>query len=182
MNQQGNSGLNLFSGINVTSQGDWLYYSKDKAIFRVYDDLSQKTQVGGTLNFDPQDLNIIGNELYFSKQYGGPYRMSVYDTEPKQMTNDECHNLTAVGDTLYYINTSDNGKIYGIHSDGTSRTVVVDHENIASFQVYDGKLYYVANYNLFVCDLDGKNEHTIFPLSHYNFKTFTVQNNTLYID
>ncbi|NLD47400.1 MAG: DUF5050 domain-containing protein [Clostridiaceae bacterium] len=101
---------------------DWIYYENQKDegnIYRMQNDGRNRTKIGGIYNA----INIEDPWIYFSDRENG--QTSKIHTSGKQLTkltDDESINFRASGDWLYYINQSDDYKLYKIRKDGSSRT------------------------------------------------------------
>ncbi|SDM63136.1 DUF5050 domain-containing protein [Acetanaerobacterium elongatum] len=173
---------NFSTMLNITYQGDWIYYVADNGIYRIKKDLSQKTQLLET-TFSVLDLNVIGQYLYFRKDnYGNHelYRVKNDGSDFTKVTNDSVNNLVVKGSIMYYLNSSDDNKLYSVNTDGTGRKVVVDRKNIQWFRIYEETIYYATkDNNVFKCNLDGTAESQIKTATD-DFYSILIANDRIY--
>lgn len=149
VNSDGTGTIKIASGnityINVT--GEWVYYcdntSPGTILYRYHRINRQKEKVTDLTTSTPA-LNIVrdGEWLYFVEQNTlGMYKMKVDGTSKTRIGSDASGGFTKVGEWIYYINTTEGGKLYKIKADGSSRALV-DSNKVIALNSKDGWVYY----------------------------------------
>lgn len=158
----GNSPGNIANGGYVASQGDWIYYVDQTAIYKIdKKDRTQKYEIIDT-NEDVGYLNVIDDWIYFctrenkdNNQYrnickiktDGTAYVKIYSWNAGSYSteyftnNADYHlaNMMVINDVIYFNNES--GNICKIKSDGTDFTKL-NNDNCRSFYVSGNCIYY----------------------------------------
>ncbi len=150
---------------------------------------------GGNTSSDPEsiyhEVNINNSgyfdyddsRLYFVAKYNeDDDETSVYSTDyngvnkQKISSDGDIIRIQVVGDTIYFEKSSDSK--YSLHSmnlDGSNEQKLVSLDGIASkYTVVGGKIYYVSENKLHVCDTTGGNDTVLIE----NAEEFSVNGNT----
>lgn len=178
-NTVGNTTMNIMSQMNVTSQGESIYYVQNNKIIRNSMELTDK-KVVAELEFNPQNLNIIGSNLYYSSD--GIYTSVLGERAIRKICNDSALYMHVIGTTIYYLNESDDGKLYSIGTDGSNRSMVVDRSHLQYLQIQDDIIYFKTEEGLlFQCLMDGTGEQKINLPEDCRVESFqVVEENVIY--
>ena len=137
-----NNYTNVIIGDDLTDQivkvEDWIYYinkSKDNQLVRLYKDGTKKEIVSKS-------------KLEVPKKQVGKYWADGY--------------ISGYLDTLYYINTEDNSKLYKVQI-STGAQAPITNESVETFKLENGYIYYTLNTEegLFVMHEDGTHVNKI---------------------
>ncbi|MFT3952733.1 MAG: hypothetical protein QM689_12495 [Oscillospiraceae bacterium] len=133
------------SNTEITSQGDWLYYIKNKSIYRSSQDLKQQTKLID-FTFYPEGLNVQGAYLYVIDPDGGRIVRVKNDGSDFLVLVDEDTptNLFVTGDQVYFQLEDWGGSsdgVYCVNTDGTDFKQLIS-EYVDSYFVKDGSIYY----------------------------------------
>jgi hypothetical protein len=129
---------------------DWIYYSTDGSLlgtFKIKTDGTEKKQLTNDRTMFP--FSIEENTLFYSyapstNDYNtGLYKIDLDGSNKVKVTSDNCKNVVAQGDWIYYINFSDNSSLYKIKKDGTQRKKLLNL-GLSCFNISDDVLYYVT--------------------------------------
>ena len=161
--------------------GGWIYYLKDRAIYKMRLDGSQNTLVIGKedtrLGTDPytaiSSIYVVNDCIYFTTSHIGLgyeiYSINTDGTELKKITDTNTTTTMQVQDEwIYYsdILFFEHGverNIYKIKRDGTEKTLV--HEGVSYEFIVDGEwIYYIAEEEI-------TSEKTIYSIKKLNEKT-----------
>ncbi|KAB3534133.1 DUF5050 domain-containing protein [Alkaliphilus pronyensis] len=145
-----------FSTINIDN--DWIYtglYSKDRqGIYRVKIDgstLEELTNLPGTF------INKKDNYLYFS--YNGINKLNIENKKIEKLAEDNSRYMYIFENSLYYINLSDNSKLYKINLATDEKKVIIEDE--ITFMVMEGdSIYYLSDGYIKKIKANG-NENTV---------------------
>lgn len=114
------------------------------------------------------------------------YRIDNSNQTGKQISNDKISEIAYYDGWIYYINGSDNYKIYKMKDDGTEKTLIIDNPTDHLYVINNSVIYVngfiisstVKSYLVFKSDLDGKNITQI--ISDKNVLTLYFYDNYLY--
>lgn len=97
---------------------DWIYYVKDKYLFKIRTDGTQRSQISKEDYIDY--VNVVDDWIYFSSTYlSAIYKIRTDGTEVQQLNQNQVSNLIVASNWVYYIKWDDHHKIYKMKTDGT---------------------------------------------------------------
>lgn len=160
----------------INIMGDWIYYinlSDHSELYKARLDYSDPTSLEVTVsNF----LCVVDDWIYYNDNESKLCRIKINGTGNSRLGEDKANSVNVVGDTIYYINKNDKGRIYALSTDGTNRRLVFD--DIAyKLQVVDGWIYYTNNRGLYKVKIDS-NQKTI--LAEGNVQYLNIQGEWIY--
>ena len=183
---------------NINVLGDWIYFLKNEfgysKICRVKSDGSDKSLVVEDYS---NKLLVVGEWIYYINQIddGKLYKIKTDGSSKTKICDDifmqtyetmmfgletETSDFYVIDEWIYYINLSDNGKLYKIKTDGSSRTKLSD-DHIYSFNVYGDTIYYnntADGWKFYTVKTDGSNNRKLCDYGAY--ETFNVYNGWIY--
>lgn len=175
------SSINGVSNINVV--GDWVYYSTGDGIYKIKTDGTSKTKI---FDHSAGNITVIGDIIYFNATYMDElpkpcfFKMNTDGTGTTLLGGEDImQSLNIVGDWAYYINWSDNHRIYKMKLDGSSKTKVTD-EYVQQMIVDSGYMYYSRSYGIYKTKLDGSETNTIISNPNIWFTAFNIANGWIY--
>jgi len=147
----------------VTTQGNWVYFAGNDAIYRMRKDKSETQRI---CNVSAVSLNVVGEWLYFtdSGTTGGIHKIRIDGTGQTQISNVTSYNVYVEGEWVYYTSKYLGGQIYKMKTDGSSVTKITD-DNCGDYIVKGQYVYYInASDNLvYKCGTDGKSKTILCP-------------------
>lgn len=143
-NRIGNSSANLNNKGLVAQQGDWIYFVDERGILhRIRNngqDLARLTK--GTALY----LNVQGPWIYYvSADKGDIISRTRIDGRGAEevISHDQASFLMLYRDALYYINHSDQDRLYRVSLDGTRKKSITDTA-VCQFTIFEDHIYYIA--------------------------------------
>lgn len=156
-NESGNTVNNILNGGFVTTQGDWLFYSKSPSegggIFaKNLKDSSEKELLKKD---DARSLNVVGDWLYFANysDQAALYKMKVDGSKKTKLSDDQASLVYVKNDWVYYLNEDQN--LCRIQTNGSNPEMVLD-STVHSYFIDNEVIYYIdlkANRSIFKYDL-----------------------------
>jgi Tol biopolymer transport system component len=149
---------------DLTISGKYLYYinwSDRHYIYRIKPDGSEKTKI----SIHPASwLTPADNSLIYSSRGSDGLENAIYklaldnQTVPQKLTDDQAENLIVAGEWVYYLNASDNYRMYKIKLDGSGRRKLTN-DQVLFMAVVNDTIYFSNNSDnqkLYTCNLDGQ--------------------------
>ncbi len=147
INVQGNTSSNLAMLGNVSSQGDWVYYSNinvDGYLYRMRNDGSDRQLL--TKGIITQ-INVIGEWIYYYDSYGvtrGIYKIKTDGTCKTQIFHLSVSWMMVIDDIIYYVPYSDGDTLCKMKTDGTEITELLDSNvQTPSISIIGDWIYYI---------------------------------------
>lgn len=167
VNTVGNTMGNAKNGCYVTEQGSWIYYRNPKDGYKLYKIKKDGTQKTKITQFTADDINVVGDWLYYySYQYDpakmtksdeGLHRIKTDGTQEKLLVQGCISQIYVVGDWIYYVlnepymtdeetpvQRETGYSIFKIKTDGTGKKLL-KATYAGGFIVSDGWIYYHYN-------------------------------------
>jgi hypothetical protein len=96
-----------------------------------------------TNDYSYSDLYISGDWFYYTSyvpSFGKRviHKARIDGSEETILNNNECYGFNVIGDWIYFINDSDERRLYRIKTDGSNETCINDQTNIAKIFDLDG--------------------------------------------
>lgn len=160
----GNSESNINNYGLVAETEEFVFYLDKTSIYRSDKDFNNEMLlIKEPQNKGKDSLNIVGEWVFFRQ---GKEIKRVKDNGENLDTIFKGYSLhmRVIGDTIYFINVSDHGKIYKMDVNGKNREVLMD-KDVNDMAIYDDKIYYSYEYNekhyLEKMNLDGSEKEFI---------------------
>lgn len=153
-NRFGNSMSNLSHGGECAAQGDYIYYTGEKAIYQMKKD---GTEVKKIVSVNGTSLNVSGDWLYFV--YGAKSKLTAKNINgkgQKHFAEGVCE--AYFGNNMLYYTDWDKRYLYSIDpfkEDATPK--LINKKWTTSINITETKLYYVSENTLYEAKLDGSN-------------------------
>lgn len=103
---------------------------------------------------EKRDVIISDDSCYYIDDSGLLHKKSLDGTGDIKLCEDRVTNINLYGDWIYYINKSDNMKVYRVKTDGSQRVRHNDAKTIG-ISVYNNLVYCLVDYKIEVTNLDG---------------------------
>lgn len=137
-------------------------------------------------NLVANSLGILGDTVLFSNglDNGSIYSFKLsqfndYNTEIKKLTNSNSNNFISTNKGIYYINQSDENKLYRINEDGTENIAIIQ-ESCGQYSPHDSWIIYENasdKFRLYAINID-TNVKT--RLTDFSVESFAITNNIVY--
>ncbi len=129
----------------------------------------------------PWSINVVGDWIYFVdnrttfeqvgfshiiNQDSKLFKMKIDGSELTKLTDDDVNSVIVVEDHIYFVNSSDGGRIYRVDVDGSNERVI-NNDNSMFLNIYKSKIYYINNtgrdslWQIRKMDLDGSNNQLL---------------------
>ncbi|UZQ49140.1 DUF5050 domain-containing protein [Clostridium kluyveri] len=177
---QGESSIEYVYNINAV--GDWVYYSTSTGIYKIKTDGSSKTKI---FDHSCNTMIVIGDIIYFTATFVDEVANRSFfkmNTDGSGITlinpSEFIQNLNILGDWAYYVNCSDNNRIYKIKLDGSSKTKIKD-ECVSQMLIDNGYMYYSSPGAIYKTKLNSSESLCILNDSNVD-GNFNVANGWIY--
>lgn len=174
-NLKGNTTGNLLNGGYITFQGDMIYISDDKALYKINKDGVQKTELlKQPYAVKISQMNIQGNYIYFLDENGYICRIRTDGKDKEPLLRKKMTDLCIYGQYIYCRN--EDNDFYRINIDGSGRKRIY-YGKVSGFGIYDDSIF-IAEIKesgtskvcrIFKTDLNGNNEKIIFKDAENRF-------------
>lgn len=146
----------------VTSQGDWIYFAGEDAIYRMRKDKSETQRISSR---GAVSLNVVGEWLYYTDGgAGGLYKVKIDGTGETKISNITSYKVYVEGEWIYYTSNYAGGQIYKMKTDGSSVTKITE-DSCSEYIVNGQYIYYVnpADKSVYKCSIDGTGKTILCP-------------------
>lgn len=165
----------------AAKEGHWIYYTDGYSrLYKSKDDESSTIklidiQEDAASHSRISDINVLGEWIYYTEGYD-INKIKIDGTSKTKI--DEGFLLALIGNTVYYINVSDNNEIYKMKLDGSNKTKVRD-EAAQQMIIGNSFIYYPVNGGVYRMKPDNSDVVCIVN-NHNNGVTFNVSSDCIY--
>ncbi|WFA08897.1 DUF5050 domain-containing protein [Tissierella sp. Yu-01] len=167
----GNSESNINNYGLVAESEEFVFYIDETSIYRSNREFKDEVLlIKEPQNKGKDSLNIVGEWVFF-RQGKEIKRMKYNGENVDRIFKGYSLHMDVIGDRVYFVNVSDDSKIYKMDVNGENREVLMD-KHINDMAIYDDKIYYSYEYNeeyyLEKMSLDGSEKEFITNLKTRN--------------
>lgn len=160
----GNSESNINNYGLVADTEDYIFYLDETSIYRSDKDFNNEILlIKEPQNKGKDSLNIVGEWVFF-RQGKEIKRMKDNGENVDRIFKGYSLHMDVIGDRIYFINVSDDSKIYKMDVNGRNREVL-NNKHINDMAIHNDKIYYSYEYNeeyyLEKMNLDGSEKEFI---------------------
>lgn len=175
----------------ITNNDNYLLINKiyNNKIYNISQDVLNKTYDFKKINASnlvANSLSILGDTVLFSNGLDGgsiySFKLSEfndYNVEIKKLTNSNSNNFISTTKGVYYINQSDENKLYRINEDGTENIAILQ-DSCGQYSPHDSWIIYENasdKFKLYAINID-TNVKT--KLTDFSVESFAIANNIVY--
>lgn len=159
--------------------GNKLYYRNDSDGGKIYSIKIDGTTRGLVLDEAVESFVVSGQYIFFKSPTDNKiYRTNIEGKEKKLITDDFVDKFIVKGNNLYYINTSSDGFIFRISSDGDDRMAITS-EKAVNLAYEKERIYYVSAADSRIYSI-GMNGEAIKKVADYSVVAINVNNGIIY--